>query len=121
MSPKRPRNALLIFIELCRSVSVQGDGLSVTDLSQQENDRSTYTFSWNATKISPNKKKDRTVVQLLFQFQGGLTLVLPLQAKFYRAEDSNHLIWGNNLNHIEYDCVVKPGTSYVDIVKETFR
>lgn len=106
---------------LFRSVSVQGVGLSVTDLSQQENDRSTYTFSWNSAKISANKKKDRTTVQLLFQFQDGLSLVLPLQVKFYRPEDNDHLIWGSPLNHVEYDCVVKSGATFVDIVKETFR
>lgn len=116
-----PLLIFIIFFLPFRSVSVQGVGLSVTDLSQQENDRSTYSFSWSSIKITANKKKDRTTVQLLFQFQDGLTLVLPLQVKFYQQDQSDHLTWGIPLNHIEYDCTVKPGATYVDIVKETFR
>ena len=104
-----------------QSVSVCGVGVSVTDLSQQETDGSKYTFSWSSTKINPSKKKDRTNVQLLFQFQDGLTLVLPLQVKFYRPEETDHLVWGSPLNHVEYNCMVKPGQTYVDIVKEIFR
>ncbi|XP_053207727.1 CB1 cannabinoid receptor-interacting protein 1-like [Panonychus citri] len=104
-----------------QSVSVSGVGVSVTDLSQQETEGSKYTFSWGSIKVNPNKKKDRTTVQLLFQFQDGLTLVLPLQVKFYRPEETDHLIWGSPLNHIEYNCIVKPGQTYVDIVKEIFR
>ncbi|XP_074600658.1 CB1 cannabinoid receptor-interacting protein 1-like [Brevipalpus obovatus] len=104
-----------------QSVSVQGAGLSVIDLSQQESEGSKYIFHWSSTKISASKKKDRTLVQLLLQFQDGLSLVLPLQVKFYRPEDNDHLIWGNPLNFIDYDCLVKPGLTAVNIVKEVFR
>ena len=93
----------------------------MTDSSQQNNGSSTYSFGWTATKVDANKKKDRTKVQLLLQFQGGLTLIIPLQVKFYSQEDTTHLTWGNALHHIDYDCQVKPGASFVDIVKTTFR
>ncbi|XP_054153840.1 CB1 cannabinoid receptor-interacting protein 1-like [Oppia nitens] len=103
-----------------QSVSVQGSGVSVTDKSQ-ENGSSTYLFSWDSTKIDANKKKDRNKVQLLLQFQGGLTLVIPLQVKFYKSEDTQHLTWGTPLHHIDYECRVKPGQTYVDIIKTIFR
>ncbi|RWS06020.1 CB1 cannabinoid receptor-interacting protein 1-like protein, partial [Dinothrombium tinctorium] len=102
-------------------VSVQGVGVSVTDSSQDENDASKYLFSWSAVKVEANKKKKRTKVQLMLQFQGGLSLILPLQAKFYKMEDTQHLTWGNPLHQIDYDCLIKSSTTYLDIVKETFR
>jgi len=103
-----------------QSVSVQGTGVSVTDQSQ-ENGGSTYSFSWDSTKVDANKKKDRTKVQLLLQFQGGLTLVIPLQVKFYNKEDTQHLTWGTPLHHIDYECQVKAGQTYIDIIKTIFR
>lgn len=103
------------------SISVGGVGVTFADLSQQENGASKYTFTWTSTKIDPNKKKDRTKIPLLLQFQDGLNLSLPLQVKFYRVEDTQHVTWGTPLHQIDYDCQVKPGATYIDITKEIFR
>ena len=99
---------------------MQGVGVPVTDQSQK-NGCSIYSFSWNTSKTDANKKKDRTKVQLLLQFQGGLTLIIPLQVKFYKPEDTQHLTWGTPLHQIDYECQIKPGATYVDIVKTIFR
>lgn len=44
-----------------------------------------------------------------------------LQSKFYKADDTNHSVWGNALHHIEYECVYKPETDSFDLEKEVFR
>lgn len=104
-----------------RSISVQGQTVSFTDLSQHENGGSKYCFTWSSTKIEPNKKKDRTKLPLLLQFQDGVSLSLPLQVKFYKEEDTQHVTWGTPLHQIDYECTLKPGATYVDITKEVFR
>lgn len=108
-------------IIIIRSISVQGVGVSFTDLSQHENGGSKYCFTWSSTKIEPNKKKDRTKLPLLLQFQDGISLSLPLQVKFYKEEDTQHVTWGTPLHQIDYECTLKPGATYVDISKEVFR
>lgn len=107
-----------------KSISVQGSGVSFTDLSSgQENQIgcSKYSFTWSSTSIDPNKKKDRTNLPLLLSFQDGVNLSIPLQVKFYRQEDTQHVTWGTPLRQIDLECQVKAGATYVDIVKQVFR
>lgn len=98
-----------------------GSAVPVTDHSQQELSSSKYTFNWSSAAQDANKKKARTKVPLLFEFQDGLNLVLPLQIKFYRVEDTQHVTWGTPLHQIDYECQVKPNATYVDVVKESVR
>ncbi|KAI1280287.1 CB1 cannabinoid receptor-interacting protein 1 [Halotydeus destructor] len=102
-----------------KSVSVLGS--SVTFADHPESGCSKYTFNWTSTKQDANKKKDRTKVPVLLQFQDGVSLVLPLQVKFYKVEDTQHVTWGTPLHQVDYECTIKGGATYVDIVKETFR
>lgn len=106
-----------------KSISISGEGVNLTDLSAQESTSSCskYSFTWSSTKIEPNKKKDRTNIPLLLQFQDGLNLSIPLQVKFYRIEDTQHVTWGTPLRQIDLDCQVKPGATYIDITKSIFR
>jgi len=107
-----------------KSIAVQGGGVNFTDLSSgQENaiGCSKYSFTWSSTKIDPNKKKDRTTLPLLLTFQDGINLLIPLQVKFYRQEDTQHVTWGTPLRQIDLECEVKSGATYLDIVKQTFR
>lgn len=60
-------------------MSVLGTTVTFADHSAQEVNGSKYTFNWSSVKQDANKKKDRTKVPLLFQFQDGVQLVLPLQ------------------------------------------
>lgn len=55
------------------------------------------------------------------QFQDGVTMSVPLQAKFYHQNENQHINWGNQLNQIEFECEVKSGHTFVEINKEIFR
>ncbi|KAJ6217625.1 hypothetical protein RDWZM_008782 [Blomia tropicalis] len=113
------------------SVSVQGCSVTIEDLSNANanlnesncnSPGSTYSFKWDTIKAEPDKRKKRSTLQLMLQFQGNQTLILPLQVKFYKLEDEDHLTWGQSLNRIDFECEQKPGmTCTLDVVKTIFH
>lgn len=48
-------------------------------------------------------------------------LEIMMQSKFYKADDTNHSVWGNALHHIEYECIYKSETASFKVEKEAFR
>ena len=48
-------------------------------------------------------------------------LKLNLQCKFYRESERDHVVWGDIVNYIEYECRMPEGSSFADITKEIFR
>lgn len=101
-----------------QSVSAQETLVNLIDLTKQ-NGSSTYEFDWPTT-FPPNKNKKRTDIPILLKFQDGLSLTMPLQVKFYDAESSSHLHWGQQLHFIDYDCLIKPERSSITIEKSQF-
>jgi hypothetical protein len=71
--------------------------------------------------VEPNRKKDRTSIPVLLEFADGIKLAVPLQVKFYRVEDTQHVTWGTPLRQIDLECQIKPGATYLDITNQTFR
>ena len=106
-----------------QSISVQSASVSFTDHSpgQEGAGCSKYSFTWSSEHVEPNKKKERTSIPLLLQFADGIKLLVPLQVKFYRVEDTQHVTWGTPLRQVDLECQVKPGASFLDITKQTFR
>jgi len=105
-----------------QSVSMQGIGLTISDDSNQDNNNggSRYSFNYQTLKTDPNKNKARTKLLLIMQFQDGVTMSVPLQAKFYNQNENQHINWGNQLTQIEFECEVKSGHTFVDIHKESY-
>ena len=44
-----------------------------------------------------------------------------LQCKLYKEEDKQHAHWGDSFHCIEYECKIPDGSTYIDVLKETFR
>lgn len=101
-----------------QSVSAQDSLVNLTDLTKQ-NGSSTYELDWPNT-FPANKKKKRTDIPIVLKFQDGLSLSIPLQVKFYDAENNQHLQWGQQLHFIDYDCRIKPERSCITIEKTQF-
>lgn len=101
-----------------RSVSAQDSLVNLIDLTKQ-NGSSTYEFDWPTT-FPANKNKKRTDIPVVLKFQDGLSLSIPLQVKFYDAENNQHLQWGQQLHFIDYDCRIKPERSSIVIEKTQF-
>ena len=57
----------------------------------------------------------------MLQFQGNFSLILPLQVKYYKIEDEDHLTWGTSLNRVDFECEQKPGMTTLDILKTVFH
>ena len=53
--------------------------------------------------------------------QGRPDVEVQLPNKGVQQAESNHSHWGNQLSYIDYDCKIPEGSSFVDVVKETFR
>ncbi|GFT25557.1 hypothetical protein NPIL_59961 [Nephila pilipes] len=82
---------------------------------------SSYSLLWtsNDVTVSKNKGRDRFTLSLTVQDLG--TLEIPLQLKFYDVDDKSHSVWGNELHHIEYECIYKKDIFSFNIEKEVFR
>ncbi|GFQ64812.1 cnrip1 [Trichonephila clavata] len=82
---------------------------------------SSYSLLWisNDVVVSKNKGRDHFTLSLTVQDLG--TLEIPLQLKFYDANDKSHSVWGNELHHIEYECIYKRDMFSFNIEKEVFR
>ncbi|GFY54306.1 hypothetical protein TNIN_442581 [Trichonephila inaurata madagascariensis] len=82
---------------------------------------SSYSLLWtsNDVVVSKNKGRDHFTLSLTVQDLG--TLEIPLQLKFYDADDKSHSVWGNELHHIEYECIYKRDIFCFKIEKEVFR
>lgn len=99
-------------------MSAQDSLVNLIDLTKQ-NGSSTYEFDWPTT-FPANKNKKRTDIPIVLKFQDGLSLSIPLQVKFYDAENNQHLQWGQQLHFIDYDCQIKPERSSIIIEKTQF-
>uniref|UniRef100_A0A6G1S4Q9 CB1 cannabinoid receptor-interacting protein 1 n=1 Tax=Aceria tosichella TaxID=561515 RepID=A0A6G1S4Q9_9ACAR len=87
------------------SVSAHDALVNLVDQSKQDGS-STYEFEWPTT-FPANKRSKRTNIPIVLRFQDGTTLSIPLQVKFYDAENLQHLNWGQQMHFIEYDCRLK--------------
>lgn len=85
----------------------------------KQNGSSTYEFDW-PTIFPANKNKKRTDIPIVLKFQDGLSLTIPLQVKFYDAENDQHLRWGQQLHFIDFDCRIKPERCSVVIEKTQY-
>jgi hypothetical protein len=101
-----------------QSVSAQDALVNLIDLTKQ-NGSSTYEFEWPTT-FPANKRSKRTDIPIVLRFQDGLTLTIPLQVKFYDADNFQHLNWGQQMHFIDYDCRIKPERSSIVIEKTQF-
>ncbi|XP_055940104.1 CB1 cannabinoid receptor-interacting protein 1-like [Argiope bruennichi] len=100
--------------------SMKGEELEMT--SEEVNSESTkYAFEWNSNNIPVTKKNRRLSFNLILEIQNGGVLELPLQMKFYNASDTHHSAWGKSLNHIEFNCMHKTGSSFVEIISTVYR
>lgn len=54
----------------------------------------------------------------IFQFQGGYSLTVTLQCKFYKENEVEHCQWGQAMHYLDYDCEIKEGSSHIDVLRE---
>lgn len=103
-----------------KSISILDKDVPFKDHSSAEISFTKFSFNWQSVSEA-NKKKERTQLPVVFQFKDGLSLTLPLQAKFYRAEDTQHVTWGTPLNQIDLEVNVNASSKQIEIAKETYR
>ncbi|GIY55241.1 hypothetical protein CEXT_333221 [Caerostris extrusa] len=103
-----------------KSGSLKNSGLEVKEEGFTP-EASSYSLLWtsNDVVVSKNKGRDHFTLSLTVQDLG--ILEIPLQLKFYSANDKSHSVWGNELHHIEYDCIFKKDLFSFSIEKEMFR
>ncbi|OTF70173.1 hypothetical protein BLA29_011521 [Euroglyphus maynei] len=107
-----------------RSVTIRtidGDeiGVKIVDQSSSE-DGAMYSFQWDTNNCNPDKKRKRSKLQINILFQDNMKLEIPLQIKFYKSDDQNHLSWGQQLKHINIECEQKSGMNCSTIIKKCF-
>ncbi|XP_027205081.2 CB1 cannabinoid receptor-interacting protein 1-like isoform X1 [Dermatophagoides pteronyssinus] len=107
-----------------RSVTIRmidGDetGVKIVDQSSSE-DGAMYSFQWDTNNCIPDKKRKRSKLQINILFQDNMKLEIPLQIKFYKADDHNHLQWGQPLKHINFECEQKSGMNCSTIIKKCY-
>ncbi|ESP02321.1 hypothetical protein LOTGIDRAFT_205111 [Lottia gigantea] len=105
-----------------RGLHIQGEKLEFTRIKPDkiEDDGSRFQAAWTSTGCTINKSGDRKDIVVLLEFDNLITMTTSIQVKFYEDKESNHAKWGNPLHTIEYDCGVKEGQTFVDIIKEKY-
>ncbi|XP_054713339.1 CB1 cannabinoid receptor-interacting protein 1-like [Uloborus diversus] len=99
---------------------LKGEELEIVE-DEKETGASKYSLKWNSNNVPVTKKNRRFNFPLIMDVQNVGTLELTLQFKFYPADDTSHSAWGKNLHFIEYDCLHKPGKSFVEILSQIYR
>ncbi|GFT31607.1 uncharacterized protein NPIL_620701 [Nephila pilipes] len=100
--------------------SAKGEELKMSS-EEMSAEFSKYCYQWANNNIPITKKNRRLSFPLLLEIHNLGILELPLQLKFYQANDTTHSAWGKSLHHIEFDCVYKSGRSFVEILKTVYR
>ncbi|CAL1262649.1 unnamed protein product [Larinioides sclopetarius] len=103
-----------------KSGSLKNNGLEVKE-EGFTTESSSYCLLWTSNDVVVSKNKGRENFTLSLTVQDLGTLEIPLQLKFYDAKDKSHSVWGNELHHIEYECVYKKDSFSFSIEKEMFR
>lgn len=99
-----------------RSVSIRTEQTTIDETGVKLVDQSTpdqgslYSFQWDTNQFEANKKRKRSMLQIIIQFQDNSKLELPLQIKFYPLDNADHLAWGTILNHVNYECQTDTNT-----------
>ncbi|XP_013778670.1 CB1 cannabinoid receptor-interacting protein 1-like isoform X1 [Limulus polyphemus] len=106
--------------QIIQNISVMGTNVNTTEMTGDSSSL-TYTFSWPSTGTQLTTKGKRDILPVVLEVKDNGSLTMNLQIKFYKLEDKQHYTWGTPLNHIEFECESKSGTSFVDIVKQTYR
>lgn len=100
--------------------SAKGEELEMVS-EEMSKEFTKYCYQWSSNNIPVTKKNRRLGFNLIFEINNLGVLELPLQLKFYEANDTTHSAWGKSLHHIEFDCVHKAGHSFVEVLKTLYR
>ncbi|GFW74030.1 uncharacterized protein TNCV_545541 [Trichonephila clavipes] len=100
--------------------SAKGEELEMTS-EEMSSDFSKYCYQWCSSNIPVTKKNRRLSFSIILEIPKLGVLELPLQLKFYEANDTTHSAWGKSLHHIEFECAYKAGHSFVEIIKTVYR
>lgn len=82
---------------------------------------STYCVTWSSLGLAVTKNGKRDKLPLALQILDLGELLVSLQVKFYKENDTGHATWGNALHHIDLDCEVSRSTGDLVVSKESFR
>ncbi|XP_077530143.1 CB1 cannabinoid receptor-interacting protein 1-like [Haemaphysalis longicornis] len=82
---------------------------------------STYCVTWSSLGFAVTKNGKRDKIPLALQILDLGELLVNLQVKFYKENDTGHVTWGNALHHIDLDCEVSRSTGSLVVSKESFR
>ncbi|XP_064489944.1 CB1 cannabinoid receptor-interacting protein 1-like [Ornithodoros turicata] len=87
----------------------------------RDHSSSTYCISWSSLGVPVTKHGKRDKIPLVLEIRNIGELLVNLQAKFYKQEDTEHATWGTALHFIDLDCIVSASSGNVIINKESFR
>ncbi|XP_076095422.1 CB1 cannabinoid receptor-interacting protein 1-like [Mytilus galloprovincialis] len=99
---------------------IQGESIELEELTTEDEDCITYSSHFNTSGYDLCRRQKRKDVPLVFLFEGGHTLIVTLQCKFYSENEVEHCHWGQTLTWLEYECKVEDGSSHVDVLREKY-
>ncbi|KAK6181128.1 hypothetical protein SNE40_009057 [Patella caerulea] len=106
-----------------REMLIQGEKVELTRVKPEkilEDDCCIFRAEWTSTGFSSSKSGSRKDLNINFEFTNQITMMVSIQCKFYEDSENQHCKWGQPLHNIEYDCLIKDGQSFVDILKEKY-
>ncbi|CAG7711905.1 unnamed protein product [Allacma fusca] len=103
-----------------KSLQVQNMEVQCLEKSRDRT-ASAYSAQYPTHGVPVSKNGVRHDIPVVMQLSEGGDLVVSLQVKFYKTQESNHSDWGSSLHCIEYECTLMPGIDRVIVTKETYR
>ncbi|CAH1793250.1 unnamed protein product [Owenia fusiformis] len=101
------------------SLNVFGGNVTIEEITAKN--QTAYVTTWNTAGFDMAKKGNRQQIPIIAEIKDIGTFKVNLQCKFYGETEKQHVNWGDACHFIDYDCKLPDGSSFVDVVKETFR
>ncbi|XP_070578734.1 CB1 cannabinoid receptor-interacting protein 1-like [Ptychodera flava] len=81
-----------------------------------------YVAKWTTQDMEVTNKGSRKDVQLIMHIEDKGVFNVSLQCKLYKPNDKHHARWGEELHHIEWECIPNnEKAGFVCVTKENFR
>ncbi|XP_078000901.1 CB1 cannabinoid receptor-interacting protein 1-like [Glandiceps talaboti] len=81
-----------------------------------------FIVKWSTMDMEVTNKGSRKDLQIIMHIEDMGVFNASLQCKLYKPSDKHHAKWGEELHHIEWECIPNnEKAGFVSVTKETFR